>query len=427
MSGFAMRREKKSASTAVRSADHSVRRNDRTGISAQSKARLDALAYTQEPLNRQESQMYLTMKDDKKAKAAKMTTQKSNMPASKPDWHRDMHMWNKANHYINMAIQTKRENFLGTGVIQRETGLKVGSYVRISSEQNNEGNTDKVGQIVLVTDGGYYIDSENEKKEYDESHVQHLPLNIEHIYSVLHKGILSQKAMGDNGVSPGSTTDNTADDNIHVVRFIKKADSPIPDPALTNPAYGAFIIALESGKINKIKLPTQEECIKEEGLENISTLQRYAVDIYVKNHYTEHIEQLKPQIEEQIRNSMLVICKQITDKDDVLNKADNAPNDMETIAKELMSVKSQIKPERFFKVFLPQEVELQKGIGLMNTSPLTVEKVANTKMTFDIPAHLLFYSNAKISTSVSFDLEVPDYANALKTESGVFYSHLVRL
>lgn len=48
MSGFAMRTEKKNTSTPARSADHSVRRKDRTGIPAQLKARMDALAYTHE-------------------------------------------------------------------------------------------------------------------------------------------------------------------------------------------------------------------------------------------------------------------------------------------------------------------------------------------------------------------------------------------
>lgn len=48
MSGFAMRRDKKSASAATRSTDHSVRRKDRAVIPTQLRARLGALAYTHE-------------------------------------------------------------------------------------------------------------------------------------------------------------------------------------------------------------------------------------------------------------------------------------------------------------------------------------------------------------------------------------------
>lgn len=48
MSGFVMRTEKKSTSTPARSADYSARRKDRTGIPAQLRARLGALAYTHE-------------------------------------------------------------------------------------------------------------------------------------------------------------------------------------------------------------------------------------------------------------------------------------------------------------------------------------------------------------------------------------------
>lgn len=48
MSGFVMRTEKKSTSTAGRSADHSVRRKDRTQIPAQLRARLDTLSHTHE-------------------------------------------------------------------------------------------------------------------------------------------------------------------------------------------------------------------------------------------------------------------------------------------------------------------------------------------------------------------------------------------
>lgn len=48
MSRFAMRRDKKSASAATRSTDHSVRRKDRAVIPTQLRARLGALAYTHE-------------------------------------------------------------------------------------------------------------------------------------------------------------------------------------------------------------------------------------------------------------------------------------------------------------------------------------------------------------------------------------------
>ena len=409
--------------------------------------------------------MYFTTQTDRKTKEPQMATRKGNMPASKPDWHRDMHIWNEGDPFNNVTIQTKREKFQGTGIIQREPNLTLGRYVKIGEASDTD-----IGQIVKIT--GYEVDVNGEKANYNESDVHTLPSHIEHIYSVLKNGILSPKAMHEAHLIPGATTtDQNAmnyhqKNTLHVVRFLKTDNVSISNDVLTNELYGAYIIALEDNKKQKYTFPTTKYCenkliekrilqnndkadeekmqlwadkngLASSALKSANELRRKneIIDLYLKNFSEELVSGIRGELEERLKNSMLVISKK-NDTVDTSNQSDSLQNaekrlspDQQTQTAQELIVEDKIEPERFNLVLLPKGLNLE-GLPETYKSNGKCVSVDIVEKKLVIPVNLLFEPNTDQNLNgrqMSVTLKVPDYNAKLPDKSGTYYSHLVRV
>lgn len=378
--------------------------------------------------------MYLEVQDDKKMKESKVVEQKRNILPAKGDLHSDVHVQYKREPYLNVGIQPKQENMKGTGIIQKEPGLEVGTHVYVHREN-------KIGIIVeKLGNDGYVVripDSRIEKitaNEVQSMYSHNLQNSMAVFDSVMREGVLPPSK---RSVQPGAWTEDSKQPDYKESEevSVNRLDTRKPygtsgiEKMFANLASGPYVIALEDANAPKIILPSIEECRKK--LENMNIgedeeklcMDEAVPEIYFKYHSGEFLGQVGPVLMERFRRSMLVIANDAVGAG--FKKDEKVYDVMETTV-------NGILPDSFEYVLLPDNSIIPQDIAKKYGN---IKLVKIIKKTLELPAYHFFQvlggdRNALAGVEFTITLPCPDYEGELKElglTPGTYYSHLVRM